>query len=65
MCMRLSSLIFLLTLICAMNVYTQTAEKFAAIWEKEHISRIAPSDVHHADLRNYLEQLKKTRARRK
>ena len=59
MCMRLSSLIFLSTLICAMNAYTQTAEKFAAIWEKEHISHIAPSDVHHADLKNYLDQLKK------
>ena len=59
MCMRLSGLIFLLTLICAMNAYTQTAEKFAAIWDKEHISHIAPSDVHHADLKNYLAQLKK------
>ncbi len=42
-----------------MNVYTQTAEKFASIWEKEHISHIAPSDVRHADLKNYLDQLKK------
>ena len=43
-----------------MNAYTQTADKFAAIWEKEHISKIFPSDVRHADLKKYLEQLKKT-----
>ena len=41
-----------------MNAYTQTAEKFAEIWDKEHISKIPPSDVHHADLKKYLEQLK-------
>ena len=59
MCMRLYVLIFLLTSLCPMNAYTQTAEKFAAIWEKEHISKIFPSDVRHADLKRYLEQLKK------
>ena len=59
MCMRLFSLIFLLTFICAMNAYTQTPEKFAAIWDKEHVSKLSPSDVRHADLKMYLEQLKK------
>ena len=42
-----------------MNAFTQTVEKFASVWDKEHISRIAPSDVRHADLKAYLEQLKK------
>ena len=59
MYMRLIGLIFLLTCLCAMNAYTQTAEKFPAIWDKEHISKMAPSDVRHADLKKYLEQLKK------
>ncbi len=59
MCMRLFGLIFLVTFVYLMNAFAQTAEKFAALWEKEHISRIAPSDVRHADLKNYLDQLKK------
>src|SRR5882757_7697473 len=59
MCMRLIGLIFFVSFVCSMNVIAQTAEQFAAIWEKEHVSRIAPSDVHHADLKNYLDQLKK------
>jgi len=43
----------------SMNLYSQTAEKFAELWEKEHISKLFPSDVRHTDLKNYLEQLKK------
>ena len=42
-----------------MNAYSQTAEKFAEIWDKEHISKMFPSDVRHSDLKKYLEQLKK------
>src|ERR1035437_1436594 len=37
----------------------QTSEKFAAIWEKEHVTHILPSDVRHANLKNYIEELKK------
>ena len=59
MCMRLIGLIVFLTLVFVMNAFTQTPEKFAEIWEKEHISHIAPSDVRHADLKVYLDQLKK------
>jgi len=42
-----------------MNVYSQSAETFASDWEKEHISTIFPSDVRHADLKKYLDSLKK------
>ncbi len=42
-----------------MNAYSQTAENFASIWEKDHVSKIFPSDVRHADLKKYLEHLKK------
>ena len=59
MIMRVLFLSFLLIPVCLMNAYAQTADKFAAIWEKDHISKIFPSDVRHADLKKYLEQLKK------
>ena len=59
MSMRTISAAFLVGVVCLMTVYTQTPEKFAAEWEKAHMSRITPSDVRHADLKNYLEQLKK------
>ena len=59
MSMRHLVLIFLAALAFSMNVYSQTAEQFASNWEKEHISTIFPSDVRHADLKKYLEQLKK------
>ncbi|MEO6485635.1 MAG: M14 family zinc carboxypeptidase [Pyrinomonadaceae bacterium] len=52
-------LIFFTAFVFLMNAYSQTAEKFAAVWDKEHISKMFPSDVRHADLKKYLEQLKK------
>lgn len=62
--MRAATL-FLLSLLVVMiaNVYSQTPEKLAEIWDKEHISNIFPSDVRHADLKKYLEQLKKSGVR--
>ena len=42
-----------------MNVYSQTPEKFSEIWDKEHVSNIFPSDARHADLKRYLDGLKK------
>ncbi len=42
-----------------MNAYSQSAEDFASAWDKEHLSTILPSNARHADLKNYLEQLKK------
>jgi hypothetical protein len=38
----------------------QTAKDFADIWDKRHVSRIAPSLVRHRDLQKYLDELKKT-----
>ncbi|MEP6787044.1 MAG: M14 family zinc carboxypeptidase [Acidobacteriota bacterium] len=57
--MRLIILVLLLATASSMNAYSQTAEKFAELWEKEHISRQFPSDVRHDDLKKYLEHLKK------
>lgn len=42
-----------------MTAYPQTAEQFAALWDDEHISKIFPSDTRHADLKKYLDQLRK------
>ena len=41
-------------------IYSQSAKELASDWENQHISRIFPSDVRHADLKKYLEQLKNT-----
>ncbi len=41
------------------NISAQTAQDFAKIWDKQHISKIAPSQVKHKDLLKYLENLKK------
>ncbi len=38
----------------------QTAKDFAEIWDKQHVSNLPPSNVRHADLRKYLDELKKT-----
>lgn len=57
--MRHLGLVLLTVFVTSMSVYSQTSEKFAAAWDGEHISAIFPSDVRHADLKKYLEQLKK------
>lgn len=57
--MRTVCTCLLVGVVCLMNVYTQTAETFARDWDKQHISRLNPSDVRHTDLKKYLEELKK------
>lgn len=42
-----------------MTTHAQTAEEFAEIWDKQHVSNILPSNVRHRDLQKYLENLKK------
>ena len=43
-----------------MNIETraQTARDFANLWDKDHISKLPPSQVRHKDLQNYLSRLK-------
>lgn len=57
--MRLVLVCFLAILISQMPLHGQTPEKLAELWEKHHVSRMFPSDVRHADLKKYLEELKK------
>ncbi|MGI8469610.1 MAG: M14 family zinc carboxypeptidase [Pyrinomonadaceae bacterium] len=40
------------------EIKAQTARDFANIWEKQHVSKMPPSQVRHKDLQNYLNQLK-------
>ncbi|HVF46139.1 MAG TPA: M14 family zinc carboxypeptidase [Pyrinomonadaceae bacterium] len=57
--MRQIALVTFLMLVSLANANSQTAEDLALAWDKEHISKIFPSDVRHADLKAYLDQLKK------
>ncbi|MGI8812462.1 MAG: M14 family zinc carboxypeptidase [Pyrinomonadaceae bacterium] len=45
--------------ILLMNISAQTPQQLAEIWEKQHVSKILPSNVRHKDLQNYLEGLRK------
>lgn len=58
MSMRFFCVIFLMGFGYSMKAYMQTPEPFADQWQKEHITKLSPSDVRHADLKKYLEQLK-------
>ena len=57
--MKKAGLLVLLTAVLLMNVYTQTAQDLAELWDKEHVTNKFPSNVRHKDLQNYLEGLKK------
>ncbi|MCY7375930.1 MAG: hypothetical protein LH472_08140, partial [Pyrinomonadaceae bacterium] len=41
-------------------INAQTAKDFAADWDKQHFSKIAPSNLRHADLKKQLDELKKS-----
>src|SRR4051812_20639860 len=43
----------------SMTLYSQTTDKFADEWDKEHVSTLLPSNVRHAELKKYLDDLKK------
>jgi hypothetical protein len=55
------SLVVIVTLfvVLVMNSRAQGPADLEQYWQKEHITRIFPSDVRHADLKTYLEQLRK------
>lgn len=59
--MKLSLLVLLMfsAFLVITKVQAQTPKELSEIWEKQHISRIFPSNVHHKDLKTYLEELKK------
>jgi hypothetical protein len=57
--MRFALWVALAALIFGMKTFAQTPEDLSAIWEKQHISKKFPSDVRHADLKRYLDELRK------
>ena len=57
--MKNAFLLFALLILVVPNAPAQTAEDFAAGWEKSHFSTIAPSNLRHADLKKQLDELKK------
>ena len=57
--MRQFFLILLTAFVFSMNLHSQTPEKFADIWDKDHVSNIFPSDARHSDVKRYLDGLKK------
>jgi hypothetical protein len=40
------------------KIAAQSPQDLAAIWDKQHITAMPPSQVHHADLKKYLDKLK-------
>ena len=57
--MRSALLLSLLFITFPMNTIAQTPSELVETWEREHVSRILPSNVRHKDLQKYLEVLKK------
>ncbi|PYS99848.1 MAG: peptidase M14 [Acidobacteria bacterium] len=57
--MRSALLLSFLFVAFIMNSTAQTPAELVAMWEKEHVTTILPSNVRHKDLQKYLEGLKK------
>jgi hypothetical protein len=57
----MKTLLILVTLVTSLvNIQTlaQSPKDFADLWDRQHVTNIAPSNVRHADLQKYLGQLK-------
>src|SRR5215204_1433747 len=61
--MRLAFLASLILFNLASIMTAQTPAALAETWEREHITKLLPSDVRHKDLKDYLDGLKKTGVR--
>ena len=53
----------LLMMVYTLQAFAQTATELAEIWDKEHVSKMFPSNVRHKDLLKSLDDLKKTDVR--
>jgi hypothetical protein len=58
--MRFGPCILVFVLLATINSYMQTPEKLAEAWDTNHLTKIFPSDVRHADLKKSLDQLRKS-----
>ncbi len=57
--MKFALILFTFFFLTDTNTTAQTAKDFAADWDKQHFSQIAPSNLRHADLKKQLDELKK------
>jgi len=57
--MKIAVFTLLMVVLYSAMAIAQTPRQLAEIWDKEHISRMFPSDVRHKDVLVYLEELKK------
>ena len=57
--MKTAGLTLFILIVSVMNAFTQTPNDLAEIWDKNHISKLFPSDLRQKDVKNYLEKLKK------
>lgn len=57
--MKFAPIIFVFLFLINISTPAQTAEDFAAEWDKRHFSTVYPSDLRHADLKKQLAELKK------
>lgn len=53
------SAVILIALFVSMQMYSQTPAELAEIWDKQHVSKILPSNMRHRDLLPMLDGLKK------
>jgi hypothetical protein len=56
--MKAAALILLALAVFAARAMTQTPHELGQLWDRDRVSRKFPSNVRHADLKNYLQQLK-------
>lgn len=57
--MRFVSAVILIALFVSMQMYSQSPAELAEIWDKQHVSKILPSNMRHRDLLPMLDGLKK------
>ena len=57
--MKIALILFVLLLLINSGAPAQTAKDFGAEWDKQHFSKIYPSNLRHADLKKQIIELKK------
>lgn len=57
--MKSTLFVSLILITSLMNMHAQTPAEISAIWDREHVSNLLPSNVRHKDLKKYLDGLRK------
>lgn len=61
--MKATLVLSLLTMVYTLQAIAQTADEFADLWDKEHVTSKLPSNVRHKDVVRYLDELKRAGVR--